>query len=597
MKAKALLCATWCVAILGTTGINAANAMPVRWKSTVVHVALAGKDLKDVLRDFAASQGVATSIAGNVQGTVTGRFDLSPQRFLDTLAATFGFVWFYDGNILSITNANDMTRQVLPLDHASISDLRTALRQIGMDDKRFPIYFDEESGTMVVSGPSQYVQTITDIAQRIDTRSGRRNGSTIRIFKLKHAWAADHTVQIDGNPVTLPGIASVLANLYRVRGKVGVSQPSGAPGVQRVQSMNDVSGGASGDNRLMPPLPPSMTGGGLGDLFTKGGQNGGASGGARAAAAGGSSQAGDTSAGNDELPIIQPDPMTNSVLIRDMPDRLAQYAPLIRQLDIQPKLIEIQAHIMEIDDTLLREIGVDWRAHNSHGDIQTGTGATRTGTSIGTSAQNSYSNGQVNPFFGTTTLAGNAIANATPAGVSVTAVVGDAARFLMARVNALQSTSKVKIEASPLVATLDNSEAVMDNTTRFFVKVSGYASAELYSVSTGTSLRVLPMIVQDGRGTRIKMNVHVTDGQLTGDQVENLPVIASSEINTQAFVGQGQSLLIAGYNTDKRVNGTSGVPWLSKIPLLGALFRYSNDSQNHMERVFLLSPRIIDPDT
>lgn len=166
MKAKALLCAAWCVAIFGTIGIGAANAMPVRWRSTVVHVVLEGKDLKDVLRDFAASQGVATSIAGNVQGTVTGRFDLSPQRFLDTLAATFGFVWFYDGNILSITNANDMTRQVLPLDHASIGELRSALRQIGMDDKRFPIFYDEVSGTVLVSGPAQYVQIVTDIAQR-----------------------------------------------------------------------------------------------------------------------------------------------------------------------------------------------------------------------------------------------------------------------------------------------------------------------------------------------------------------------------------------------------------------------------------------------
>ncbi|NTY37476.1 type III secretion system outer membrane ring subunit SctC [Burkholderia diffusa] len=587
-KSKALLCAAWCVATLFITGIDAANAMPVRWRSTVVHVALEGRDLKDVLRDFAASQGVATSIAGNVQGTVTGRFDLSPQRFLDTLAATFGFVWFYDGNILSITNANDMTRQVLPLDHASIGELRSALRQIGIDDKRFPVYYDEASGTVLISGPAQFVQIVTDIAQRLDTLTGRRNGSTIRIFKLMHAWAADRNVQIDGSTVAIPGVATVLANLYRVRGRTGTSQPTAGPGVQRVQSMNDVSGGAYGDNRLMPPLPPSMKGGERGDAFAKGIQSGGESGGSRTAAAGGPPQTEDRSEGSDELPIIQPDPTTNSVLIRDMPDRLAQYAPLIRQLDVQPKLIEIQAHIMEIDDEVLREIGVDWSAHNSHGDIQTGTGKT---------AQNSYLNGQVNPQFGTTQLAGNAIFNATPVGASVTAVVGDAARYLMARVNALQSTSKVKIDASPLVATLDNSEAVMDNTTRFFVKVAGYASADLYSVSTGVSLRVLPMIVKDGRETRIKMNVHVMDGQLMDNiQVDNLPVITSSEINTQAFVGQGQSLLIAGYSTDTRANGVTGVPWLSKIPLLGALFRDNSDSQKHMERVFLLSPRIIDPD-
>ncbi|AIO70224.1 type III secretion system outer membrane ring subunit SctC [Burkholderia oklahomensis] len=602
MKTKALICAAWCVAAVCAAGVDAAYAMPVRWKSTVVHVALEGKDLKDVLRDFAASQGIPTSIAGNVQGTVTGRFDLPPQRFLDTLAATFGFVWFYDGNVLSISNANDMTRQILPIDHASIGQLRSALRQIGMDDKRFPIFYDGVSATVLVSGPVQYVQTVADIARRLDVLSGRRTGSTIRVFKLKHAWAADRDVQIDGNKVTVPGVATVLANMYRGRAGRGAVQPSVAPGVQRVQSMSDVSGSAFGGSPQVPPLPPNMTGGGQGETFANGARTGREGGGSSAPSADGSPRPGDPSAGDDESPIIQPDPMTNSVLIRDSSDRLAEYASLIEQLDSRPRLIEIQAHIMEIDDDLLRQIGVDWRAHNSHGDIQTGMGAVTqnsygsTSTGIGATAQNSYANGQINPFFGTTTLPGNAIANAPPAGAAITAVVGDAARYLMARVNALQSTSKVKIDASPLVATLDNSEAVMDNMTRFFVRVSGYTSADLYSIATGVSLRVLPLIVQDGSETRIKLNVHVTDGQLTGDLVDSIPVVTSSEINTQAFVGQGESLLIAGYSTDKRSNGVTGVPWLSKIPLIGALFRYNSDEHSHMERVFLLSPRIIDPD-
>jgi type III secretion protein C len=173
-------------------------------------------------------------------------------------------------------------------------------------------------------------------------------------------------------------------------------------------------------------------------------------------------------------------------------------------------------------------------------------------------------------------------------------VLGDAGRYLMARVNALQTTSKAKIDASPKVATLDNVEAVMDNKTKFFVRVSGYTSADLYSVSTGVSLRVLPMVVQENGQMRIKLEVHIEDGQLTGQQVDNIPVITSSEINTQAFVGEGESLLIAGYSVDNDSNGVTGVPGLSKIPLIGALFRYNNDQRSHMEHVFLLSPRVLD---
>ena len=593
MKSKTLFCAAWLAASLTLSALQPASAAPVRWRATSVHIAVEGKDLKDVLRDFTASQGVAASIAGNVQGAVTGRFDMSPQRFLDTLASTFGFVWFYDGSVLSISSANDVTHQVIKLDHASASDLRAALHTMSVDDARFPVVYDESAGTAIVNGPPQYVQMVSEIARRLDENASRRSGSVIRVFKLKHAWAADHKVQIDGNTITVPGVATVLSNMYHAKQEKGggQSQTSVSPNMQRVQPMNDVGGGNSGGAPVMnPPLPPNMAdgqGSALGGLVGNAQpSNYGSTGSVGYANAPGASQTSQPSGGDLSLPIMQPDPTTNSVLIRDTPQRIDQYASLIDQLDTRPKLIEIEAHIIEIDDDVLAQIGVDWRAHNSHLDFQTGTG---------TYQQNSYANGQINPNFGTTTLAdGTTVVSATPVGASITAVLGDAGRYLMARVNAMQSTSKAKIDASPKVATLDNVEAVMDNKTKFFVRVSGYTSADLYSVSTGVSLRVLPMVVQEDGQTRIKLEVHIEDGQLTGQQVDNIPVITSSEINTQAFVGQGESLLIAGYSVDNNSNGVTGVPGLSKIPLIGALFRNNNDSRSHMERVFLLSPRVLD---
>jgi type III secretion protein C len=174
----------------------------------------------------------------------------------------------------------------------------------------------------------------------------------------------------------------------------------------------------------------------------------------------------------------------------------------------------------------------------------------------------------------------------------LSAVVGDSGHFI-ARINALEAISKAKIDASPTVATLDNVEALMNNKTKFFVQVSGFASGDLYAISTGVSLRVLPMVVVDGDQTRIKLDVNIQDGQLTGQQVNNIPVVTNSEINTQAFVNEGQSLLIAGYSVDSTANGVTGVPVLSRIPLLGALFRNSSNDKSHMERLFLLSPKIL----
>ncbi|MDE1144636.1 MAG: type III secretion system outer membrane ring subunit SctC [Paraburkholderia tropica] len=594
MKSKTLFCAAWLAATLALAPFDTASAAPVRWRSSTVHVAVEGKDLKDVLRDFTASQGVAASIANNVAGTVTGRFDMSPQRFLDTLASTFGFVWFYDGSVLSISNANDVTHQVIKLDHAAPGDLRGALQSLGIEDRRFPVVYDEAGDTAIVNGPPQYVQMVAEVARRLDDSAGRRTGSVIRVFKLKNAWAADHKVQIDGNTITVPGVATVLSNMYHAKQKEGGgangSQNAMSPNMQRVPQMADVGGGTSGGGSLNPPLPQNMPQGAdasLGGLISGTPAPGqGAAGNVGYANAPGSSGQGTSPSGGDlTLPVIQPDPTTNTVLIRDLPQRIDQYASLIGQLDTRPKLIEIEAHIVEIDDNLLQQIGIDWRAHNSHLDFQTGTG---------TYQQNGY-DGNINPNFGTTTLAdGTTVVQATPVGASLTAVLGDAGRYLLARINASAEDSKAKIDATPKVATLDNVEAVMDNKTRFFVRVSGYTSADLYSISTGVSLRVLPMVVDENGQVRIKMNVHIEDGQLTGQQVDSIPVITSSEINTQAVVGQGESLLIAGYSTDNLSNGVTSVPGLSKIPIIGALFRNNSDTHSHMERVFLLTPRVLD---
>jgi type III secretion protein C len=262
-----------------------------------------------------------------------------------------------------------------------------------------------------------------------------------------------------------------------------------------------------------------------------------------------------------------------------------QYGRLIERLDVKPQLIEIEAHIIEIDDNALRQLGVDWTAHNSRLDIQTGTG---------TLAQSTY-NGTLSQNFGQTTLAGGAIASATPVGASVAAVLGDAGRYLMARISAMQQNQTAKIDASPKVVTLNNIEAVMDNKTQFFVPVQGYTSGDLYTVSTGISLRVLPMVVEEDGHTRIKLDVAIQDGELTDQTVSNLPVIQNSTINTQAFIEEGQALLIAGYRADSATNGVTGVPGLSKIPVIGALFRTDNRQKSHMERLFLLSPRVISP--
>jgi len=565
-----------------------AEAAAVRWKSSIVDYEAQGKDIKDVLRDFGASQSIPTRIAADVSGTVSGKFHLPPRRFLDTLAASFGFVWYYDGEVLDITTAAELQSTLVKLDSADTGALRDALDRLRISDERFPIVYDSAQGTALVSGPPRYVQMVTNVASRLDNNAAHRSGTQVRVFPLFHAWAHDRTVPVDGRQVTLQGVVAVLNGIYhphtaKAADKRGEGEGGrAAGGVKRNTPINDVNGNAYNGPYIPPPVPSGAAGKGMFAGLT------GQPSPAVAAAVGEPPPPQNTStapASDDQLPVIVADQRTNSVVIRDTADRMDQYGKLIDRLDVKPQLIEIEAHIIEIDDDALHQLGVDWTAHNSHIDVQTGTG---------TLAQSTY-NGTLSQNFGQTALAGNVLAAATPVGASVAAVLGDAGRYLMARISALQQTKAAKIDASPKVVTLNNIEAVMDNQTQFFVPVSGYTSGDLYSVSTGISLRVLPMVVEEDGRTRIKLDVAIQDGQLTDQTVSNLPVIQNSTINTQAFIEEGQALLIAGYRADSATMGVTGVPGLSKIPLIGALFRTDNRQKSHMERLFLLSPRVISP--
>ncbi|NRO98859.1 EscC/YscC/HrcC family type III secretion system outer membrane ring protein [Paraburkholderia sp. NMBU_R16] len=589
-----------CAASLGVTlaiapGIMPAYASPVHWRTPIVDYVAAGKDIKDVLRDLAASQGIPARISPDISGSVSGKFHLPPQNLLDTLAASFGFVWYYDGNLLDIVPSSEFKTTLVKLNTASTASLRETLDRIGVTDKRFPIVYDDIEGTALVSGPPRYVDLVNDIANRLDANASRRGGTEVRVFPLDHAWAEDRKVKIDGQDVTVEGVASVLNEVFHPKsgGSGGGSvEVSGRPsGVTRASPMGDVNGSQNNgpysnstvSPYVPPPLPPNTTGK---DMF--GGITGTPSPGLLRAV--GEPQARQSNAGSapsrdDNLPVIVADQRTNSVVIRDTTDRMSQYDTLVHRLDVKPQLIEIEAHIVEIDDDALQQLGIDWTAHNSHVDVQTGTG---------TLAQNTF-NGTLTQNFGSTTLPGNTPALATPAGASVAAVLGDAGRYLMARISALQQSNAAKIDASPKVVTLNNVEAVMDNKTQFFVPVSGYTSGDLFSISAGISLRVLPMVVTEDGQTQIKLDVAIEDGQLTSQVVSNLPVIQNSTITTQAFINEGQALLIAGYRADNSSNGVTGVPGLSKIPFIGALFRTKTKQDNRMERLFVLAPRVITP--
>ena len=579
-----------------------AYARPIPWKEGHFQYVADHKDLKEVLRDLGASENVMTWISPQVDGTVTGRFDDTPQHFLDRMADSFGFTWYYDGSVLRVSGPNEARSATIGLLHASTGDLRRALTRLGVADPRFPVLYDDPTGTAIVSGPPRLVELATDVAHLIDRDVARADEPEIRSFPLHYAWATDRTLTINGQAVNLPGVASMLrgmypdsaganaahapavarADTYKLRSLDTSVANGGARGVGAgagtgsIPTLPGLFGGGTPERTAMnPPLPPAYRSG-----------DGGASppGMPSDAASDAADQTGGAARAAD--PVIQPDGRNNAILIRARAEAMPGFEKLIASLDRRPGVLEIDASIIEITETGLKELGVDWRLHSSRLDFETGNGQ---------SAQ-AGNPGSLNPQgFGNPADATTAGVLATPTGGVLTAVIGGAGRYLLTRISALEQSDNARITANPKIATLDNIEAVMDNKQTFYVPVQGYQSGDLYSVSAGVSLRVLPSIVADRTTPQIRLDVHIEDGQLTSQVVGQLPVISNSTIDTQALIDEGQSLLIAGYTVDQDDSSTSGVPGLSKIPLIGKLFQFKHNQGQKFQRLFLLTPRIVRP--
>jgi type III secretion protein C len=279
-------------------------------------------------------------------------------------------------------------------------------------------------------------------------------------------------------------------------------------------------------------------------------------------------------AANADLPQFHADARMNAVMVRDMPDRMAQHARLIEAMDARPLLIEIELTIMDISSDTLNSLGIDWRLHSSRGDFQTGDGTQPPLTFSGAAA--------------------GAAGTTTPLGSVFSATIGHEARtFLLTRVNALTKNGQANFIARPRVLTLNNSEAVLENMNELHVRVNGFQDAGLFNITAGTALRVTPMMVDEGMDRGVMMSIHIEDADLSSASVDAIPIVRRRAVDTQALVAEGTSLLIAGYSSEEKTSVTSGVPLLSSLPLVGTLFKTTERKQVNMERFYLLTPRLV----
>lgn len=532
------------------------SAAELQWRDRPYTIVADGKKVSDFLRELASAQGVTAVIDPKIDGTISGHFSGSPLATLRSVCATYGLTYYFDGSLLYIDRAEDGQTQVYPIPKGSAGELSRTLQAMQIPDHRFPLIISDRENTIYVSGPQRYVDLVHQAISTITDPSRGLDRAEIRAFPLRYAYATDFQVNRAGKEVTIPGVASTLAKLYGRN-----DENRGAPGFgARLGGATRQVKLSSGDTINVPKLT-------LGAASGYETQN--AAGTAETPSLGGAQAL--------ALPQIVADAGTNSVLVRDVPEHMPQYAQLISALDARPRLIEVGLTIIDIDESALDSFGVDWRLHTPNGDFQFGNGANPPLT---------FNTGN--------SEAGQTGAN-TPLGMALTASIGGAMRnYLLSRINLLQSKGRAQTLSKPLILTLDNNEAILENLTEFYVQVAGYQDSSLYGITTGTSVKVTPRIVDDLGKPGVMMSIDIDDGQLSDTlTVTNVPAVIERNIVTKAMVDEGKSLLIAGFNNDSLTTKKTGIPWISDIPWIGNLFKYTSKDGSRTDRFYLLTPRVV----
>jgi len=305
----------------------------------------------------------------------------------------------------------------------------------------------------------------------------------------------------------------------------------------------------------------------------------------------------------------------NALIVKNTLENHALVEELIAAMDVRPVQVLIEARFVTTAVTDLRELGVEWLIDN-RGDSQFETGA------IGDSDPWRRGGTKVTPVRSDVlsgAFAGVDDNNMGGGSLAYQFLLGDTA--LKAVLNALEKTGDSRTVVVPRVTTLNNREARfrVGEDTSYFEEVEtdimtsgGYNNNDSRDnvtydydrptiVETGYSLVVTPSVGADLSTITMVLRPEISSIKEwkkyrlssldSADNVENepaieIPIISRQYIETEAVVRSGETVVLGGLVDASKKEGVSGTPWLSKLPLLGYLFK--NEDKNEETKNILI---------
>jgi type IV pilus assembly protein PilQ len=284
--------------------------------------------------------------------------------------------------------------------------------------------------------------------------------------------------------------------------------------------------------------------------------------------------------------LMQMSQASNALIVRDTENRVGVMKQLIDGLDLEVPQVQIEARIVQADTTYSRSLGVQWGIQNV----------------------NPLANGSVANFkTGTTGTFGNQTTDflvnlpATVAGLTSTPGVGFTygktnGALLDVRLSAGELLGLSKVIAAPKVTTLDKREAKISQGESIPFQTTSLQGTQTTFVDANLELNVTPQITsRDPKevGKLIMMKVRATRNAVGARSNPAGPSIDRREANTQVMARDGETMVIGGVFIDSQNNNVVGIPYLSRVPVLGWLFKSKSEAVSKQELLIFLTPSIV----
>jgi len=303
------------------------------------------------------------------------------------------------------------------------------------------------------------------------------------------------------------------------------------------------------------------------------------------------------------------------VIVRAMPHEIRAVEKFINRTQsfVQRQVI-IEAKILEVELNERFQTGINWAALQTSGADSALVGQTGGGSIFGGSGVTGIAGntGELNPS-ALSQITGTA-ASAFGGMFSLALNVGS---DFSAFIEMLKTQGDVQVLSSPQVSTVNNQKAVIkvgkdeffitdveSNTSTTTATASTQSNVELTPFFSGVALDVIPQINEMGE---IILHVHPTVSTVT-EKTKNISISSGTALSVPLAISSiresdsiiraksGQVVIIGGLMQNSVEQNVSKVPLLGDLPLLGSLFRHTQDISKKSELVILLKPIVIDSD-